>query len=67
MTNQETARELLYTKWDKLYLNKEETASELGVARATIDRMRQTGEIKSSTIRGSVKFSIAEIVKFTPN
>lgn len=63
--NQQTVIDLLYKKHGKLYLNKEETAKELDVGRATLDRMRQTGEIKSSKIKGSIKFSLTEIAKFT--
>ncbi len=65
--NQKLAIDLLYSKHGKLYLDKEETAHELGVARATIDRMRQTGEIKSSKIKGSIKFALTEIAKFIKN
>ena len=62
--NQKLAIDLLYSKHGKLYLDKEATALELGVGRATIDRMRQTGELKSSKIKGSVKFALTEIAKF---
>lgn len=65
--NKQIAVDLLYSKYGKLYLDKEETARVLGVGRATIDRMRQTGEIKSSKIKGSIKFALTEIAKFTNN
>lgn len=65
--NQKLAVELLYSKHEKLYLSKEEAMQELGVGLATIDRMRQTGELKSSKIRGSIKFSLTEIAKFIKN
>lgn len=65
--NQKLVTELLYNKHGRLYLSKEETAIELGVTRATIDRMRQTGELKSSKIKGSIKFSLTEIAKFIKN
>ena len=65
--NQQQIIELLHNKHGKLYLNKEETAKELGLGIATIDRMRQTGELKSSKIKGSIKFSLSEIAKFTKN
>ena len=62
--SQKLAIELLYSKHNKLYLDKEETAVELDVARATIDRMRINGELKSSKIKGSIKFALTEIAKF---
>lgn len=62
--NQQLAIDLLYKKHDKLYLDKETTAHELDIGRATLDRMRENGEIKSSSIKGSIKFSITEIAKF---
>ncbi len=64
---QKIAVDLLYSKHGKLYLDKEQAATELGVGRATIDRMRQTGEIKSSNIKGSIKFALTEIAKFIKN
>ena len=66
-TTKQQAIDLLYNKHEKLYLGKEEAARELGLGIATIDRMRQTGELKSSKIRGSVKFALTEIAKFIKN
>ena len=65
--NQQQLIKMLHDKHDKLYLTKEETAKELGLGVATIDRMRETGELKSSKIKGSIKFSLTEIAKFTKN
>jgi len=65
--NQKMAVDLLYSKYGKIYLDKEEAARALGIGRATIDRMRQTGELKSSKIKGSIKFSLPEIAKFISN
>jgi excisionase family DNA binding protein len=65
--NQKQLIQLLHEKHGKLYLTKEEAAKELGVGVATIDRMRQTGDLKSSKIKGSIKFSLSEIAKFTKN
>lgn len=61
---QKQATELLYKKYGKMYLSKDHTAKELGIGLATLDRMRLDGQIKSSKIRGSVKFSLAEVAKF---
>ncbi len=65
--NQQLAIELLYKKHDKLYLDKDTTAHELDIGIATLDRMRINGEIKASSIKGSVKFSLTEIAKFIKN
>ena len=61
---QQTTLELLYNRHKVMYLDKGRTAKELGVSIPTLDRMRLDGEIKSSKIRGSVKFALAEIAKF---
>ena len=65
--NQKLAIDLLYSKYGKLYLSKDESATELGLGIATIDRMRETGELKSSKIKGSIKFALTEIAKFIKN
>ncbi len=65
--NQQQLIKMLHEKHGKLYLSKEEIAKELGLTVPTIDRMRQTGELKASKIKGSIKFSLSEIAKFTKN
>lgn len=62
--NQQMAVDLLYRQYGKLYLNKDESVQVIGTSVATLDRMRQTGEIKASKIKGSIKFSLTELAKF---
>ncbi len=42
-------------------LNKAKTAKELSISRATLDRMRQSGQIKSQRIRQQIRFNVTEI------
>lgn len=42
-------------------LNKAKTAKELSVSRATLDRMRQSGQIRSQRIGKQVRFHVKEI------
>jgi len=63
-TPQHEAIKFLHDIYGSYYLDKATTAKILGIGTATVDRMREAGEIKSSKIRGSVKFSLSEIAKF---
>lgn len=45
-------------------LSKKAAAQELGISTATIDRMRNDGEIKSKVVKGQVKISVVEIAKY---
>jgi hypothetical protein len=56
--------EILRENYQKLLLTKRETAKELSISEATIDRLRQSGKISSKKILGSVMFSIDEIARF---
>ena len=44
-------------------LNKHATAKELSVSRATLDRMRQSGLIKSQRVGQQVRFNVLEIAR----
>ncbi len=44
-------------------LNKTISAKEISVSRATLDRMRQNGEIKSKRVGKQVRFHVLEIAK----
>lgn len=55
--------ELLRSTYNSLVLNKAQTAKELHVSQATIDRMRRAGEIESLKIGGSIMFRIDEIAR----
>lgn len=51
----------------KSLLTKKETAKELNVSEATLDRLRKSGVIKSKRVGGGVFFTINEIVTFIEN
>lgn len=60
---QETAHRLSM-KWDKSLLTKRETAKELSVSPATVDRLRKDGLISSKKVLGQIMFSVDEIARF---
>ena len=45
-------------------LTKEQAAKELGISRATLDRFRQQGKIKTKKIGHQVKVPVTEIARF---
>lgn len=53
--------EHLRQKYKKLLLSKKETAEELNISQATLDRLRKSGEIQSKRIGGGVFFHISQI------
>lgn len=55
---------LLRENYKKMLLSKKETAQEVGVSEATIDRLRQNGQISSKKVLGQIMFSIDEIARF---
>lgn len=56
--------EHLRQKYKKLLLSKKETAEEISVSTATLDRLRKSGAIKSKKVGGGVFFTINEIALF---
>lgn len=56
--------EILRANYKRMLLTKKETANELNISSATIDRLRKNGEINSRKIGGGVYFSIEEIARF---
>ena len=50
--------------YHKMLLTKKETAQELSVSEATLDRLRKNGEIDSKKVLGQIMFSIDEISRF---
>lgn len=48
----------------KALLTKKETAKELNISEATLDRLRKQGLIRSKKVCGGVFFTINEIVSF---
>jgi len=55
---------LLRDNHKKMLLTKKETANELNVSEATIDRLRQNGQLSSKKVLGQVMFSLDEIARF---
>jgi len=54
----------LQQRYQKLLLSKKETASELNISQATLDRLRKSGEIKSKKVGGGIFFTLSEIASF---
>ncbi|MFA6739936.1 MAG: helix-turn-helix domain-containing protein [Arcobacteraceae bacterium] len=56
--------EMLRKNYKKMLLTKKEIAKELNVSEATIDRLRQKGQLNSKKILGQIMFPIDEIARF---
>lgn len=54
----------LRDKYGKMLLSKSETAHEVGVSEATIDRLRKQGDITSKKVGGQVMFNIGTVAEF---
>lgn len=54
----------LQQRYKKSLLSKKETAEELNISQATLDRLRKTGEIKSKKVGGGIFFTLKEIAIF---
>ena len=57
-------REQIQQRHPKSILTKKETAIEMGISEATLDRLRRSGDIISKKIGGGVFFKISEIASF---
>lgn len=55
---------LLQNKYSKMLLSKAETAKELNVSEATIDRLRKSGAIKSKKVGGQIFFTLATVAEY---
>lgn len=55
---------ILRENYKKMLLTKKETAQELNVSEATIDRLRQNGQLNSKKVLGQIMFSLDEIARF---
>jgi len=55
---------MLREAYHKMLLNKSETAKELSVSEASIDRLRTAGKLKSKKVLGQIMFTIDEIAHF---
>jgi len=56
--------QMLRSNYEKMLLTKRETAKEISVSEATLDRLRQTGQITSKKILGQIMFGIDEVARF---
>ncbi len=61
---QEQFLSLLRENHKKMLLSKKETANELSVSEATVDRLRKNGDIETKKVLGQVMFSIDEVARF---
>jgi hypothetical protein len=59
-----TTLDNLQQKYGKSLLKKKETAEELNISQATLDRLRKNGDIRSKRILGGIFFSLTEIASF---
>lgn len=59
-----TTNDNLQQRYKKSLLSKKETAKELNISEATLDRLRKSGQIKSKKVLGGVFFTIKEITSF---
>jgi len=55
---------MLRDNYNKMLLTKKEIASEINVSEATIDRLRQQGQLNSKKILGQIMFSLDEVARF---
>ena len=55
---------MLRENYKKMLLTKKQTANELSVSEATIDRLRQNGKLNSKKVLGQIMFSIDEVARF---
>lgn len=62
--NKEEYQTILRNNYEKMLLSKRETAKELGISEATVDRLRKCGQLSSKKVLGQVMFSIDEIARF---
>ena len=53
--------ELLYKKYQTLLLSKKQACQELGISRATLDRFREEGKLRSRKVGGQVRFHVKDI------
>ena len=61
--NINTYAESLRKQYGTALLSKHQTSKELSISRATLDRMRTTGQIKSQRIGKQIRFNVAEVAR----
>ena len=65
MSEEEKVAKILQDKYNTMLLDKEQTAQEIGaISQGTLDRIRQTGAIRSRKVLGQIRFSVNEVAKF---
>ena len=62
-SNQFDYAEFLQKKYGTPLIKKNLTAKELSISRATLDRMRKDGQIKSQRIGKQIRFHVIEIAR----
>ncbi len=62
--NQEEFYSQLRENHSKMLLTKKETAKELSISEATLDRIRTNGDIETKKVLGQIMFSIDEVARF---
>ena len=62
--SQKEFMQLLRDSYNKMLLSKAETANELNVSEATIDRLRNSGKLNSKKVLGQIMFSIDEVARY---
>ena len=55
---------LLQSKYGRMLLSKSETANEIGISEATLDRLRKQNAIRSKKVGGKVFFTIANVADY---
>ncbi len=55
---------MLRDAYNKMLLTKRETAKELSISEATLDRLRIAGELNSKKVLGQIMFSVHEIARY---
>ncbi len=55
--------ESLRKQYGTALLSKHQTAKELSISRATLDRLRTSGQIKSQKIGQQIRFNVTEIAR----
>ncbi len=61
--NIDSYAESLRKQYGTALLSKHQTSKELSISRATLDRMRNSGEIKSKKIGSQIRFNVKEIAR----
>ena len=58
-----TYAESLRKQYGTALLSKTKASKELSISRATLDRMRKDGQIKSQRIGKQIRFNVAEVAR----